>query len=139
MAKKIVVDLNTIPTFKELGKNWMIAYVAEKHPEDKKWFKGIAFDMRKKKQARLKFDANGKPIMKQAKDKKGDKKYNPDGTPVMIQAKEYFDIEDSEEKPVFNLLKAKNAFVDKYADELPGLKPEVEEKEPTAIEQMEDW
>lgn len=110
--------------FKHIDIDFMADYIEKNAPQDKAWFKSVAYDMRKKKKAVDKME-NGKPVYKQAKDKHGNFKFNEDGSPKMIKAKEYIDIEDSEAKPVFNLLKAKIAFCERY---MPGLLPNTETK-----------
>lgn len=106
--------------FKKITLPMMMEYIEKNAPADKAWFKSVAFDMRKTKKAIDKVDANGKPVYKQAKDKNGNYKFNADGTPKMIKAREYVEVEDSNAKPVFNLLKAKRAFCARYmADILP--------------------
>ena len=121
--------------FKHIDLNFMADYIEENEPQDKAWFKSIAFDMRKTKKAVDKVDKDGKPIYKQAKDKNGNFKFNPDGSPKMIKAKEYIDVEDSEAKPVFNLLKAKMAFCEKY---MPDILPNPESKN-KATKRIENW
>lgn len=103
--------------FKHIDIDFMADYIEKNAPQDKAWFKSVAYDMRKKKKAVDKME-NGKPVYKQAKDKNGNFKFNPDGSPKMIKAKEYIEIEDSEAKPVFNLLKAKIAFCERYMSHL---------------------
>jgi hypothetical protein len=111
--------------FKHIDTDFMADYIEKNAPQDKQWFLSVAYDMRKKKKAIDKLDADGKPIYKQAKDKDGNFKFNPDGSPKMIKAKEYIDIENSEEQPVYNLLKAKMAFCEKY---MPDLLPAPDKK-----------
>lgn len=120
--------------FKHIDLDFMADYIEKNEPQDKAWFKSVAYDMRKKKKAVDKME-NGKPVYKQAKDKNGNFKFNPDGSPKMIKAKEYIEIEDSEAKPVFNLLKAKIAFCEKY---MPGLLPNTETKT-KATDRIANW
>ena len=106
--------------FKKITLPEMMKYIEINAPQDKAWFKSVAFDMRKTKKAIDKIGDDGKPVYKQAKDKNGNYKFNADGTPKMVKAREYVEVEDSTAKPVFNLLKAKRAFCARYmADILP--------------------
>lgn len=120
--------------FKHIDIDFMADYIEKNAPQDKAWFKSVSYDMRKKKKAIDKME-NGKPVYKQAKDKNGNYKVNPDGSPKMIKAKEYIEIEDSEAKPVFNLLKAKIAFCERY---MPDLLPTPEEKK-KATDRIANW
>ena len=120
--------------FKHIDIDFMADYIEKNAPQDKAWFKSVSYVMRKKKKAIDKME-NGKPVYKQAKDKNGNLKFNPDGSPKMIKAKEYIEIEDSEAKPVFNLLKAKIAFCERY---MPDLLPTPEEKK-KATDRIANW
>lgn len=121
--------------FKHIDTKFMKEYIETNAPQDKAWFKSVSMDMRKKKKAIDKVDANGNPIYKQAKDKNGNYKFNPDGSPKMIKAKEYIDVEDSEAQPVYNLLKAKMAFCEKY---MPDVLPNPDDKT-KASDFLKDW
>ncbi len=121
--------------FKHIDTKFMKEYIETNAPQDKAWFKSVSMDMRKKKKAIDKVDADGKPIYKQAKDKNGNFKFNPDGSPKMIKAKEYIEIEDSKAEPVYNLLKAKIAFCEKY---MPDVLPNPEDKT-KASDFLKDW
>lgn len=120
--------------FKHIDIDFMADYIEKNAPQDKAWFKSVSYDMRKKKKAVDKI-VDGKPVYKQAKDKHGNYKFNEDGSPKMIKAKEYIEIEDSEAKPVFNLLKAKIAFCERYMTEL---LPAPEEKK-KATDRIANW
>ena len=104
--------------YKHIDTPFMREYIEKNAPQDKAWFKSVAYDYRKKKKAIDKVDENGNPVYKQAKDKNGKFKFNKDGSPKMIKAKEYIDVEDSTAEPVYNLLKAKRAFCARYMPEL---------------------
>ena len=121
--------------FKHIDTKFMKEYIETNAPQDKAWFKSVSMDMRKKKKAIDKVDADGKPIYKQAKDKNGNFKFNPDGSPKMIKAKEYIEIEDSTAEPVYNLLKAKIAFCEKY---MPDVLPNPDDKT-KASDFLKDW
>lgn len=121
--------------FKHIDTKFMREYIETNAPQDKAWFKSVSMDMRKKKKAIDKVDADGNPIYKQAKDKHGNFKFNPDGSPKMIKAKEYIEIEDSKAEPVYNLLKAKIAFCEKY---MPDVLPNPEDKT-KASDFLKDW
>lgn len=121
--------------FKHIDTKFMKEYIETNAPQDKAWFKSVAYDLRKKKKAIDKIGADGKPIYKQAKDKNGNFKFNPDGSPKMIKAKEYIEVEDSTAEPVYNLLKAKTAFCHRY---MPELLPKPEEQE-KASDFLKDW
>lgn len=121
--------------FKHIDTKFMKEYIETNAPQDKAWFKSVSMDMRKKKKAIDKVDADGKPIYKQAKDKNGNFKFNPDGSPKMIKAKEYIEIEDSKAEPVYNLLKAKIAFCERY---MPDVLPNPEDKT-KASDFLKDW
>lgn len=121
--------------FKHIDTKFMKEYIETNAPQDKAWFKSVSMDMRKKKKAIDKVDADGKPIYKQAKDKNGNFKFNPDGSPKMIKAKEYIEIEDSKAEPVYNLLKAKIAFCEKY---MPDVLPNPDDKT-KASDFLKDW
>lgn len=121
--------------FKHIDTKFMRDYIEENAPQDKAWFKSVSMDMRKKKKAIDKVDADGKPIYKQAKDKNGNFKFNPDGSPKMIKAKEYIEIEDSTAEPIYNLLKAKTAFCHRY---MPELLPNPEDKT-KASDFLKNW
>lgn len=121
--------------FKHIDTPFMREYIETNAPQDKAWFKSVAYDMRKKKKAIDKVDKDGKPVYKQAKDKHGNFKFNEDGSPKMIKAKEYIEIEDSTAEPVYNLLKAKTAFCHRY---MPELLPEKQEQE-KASDFLKDW
>lgn len=121
--------------FKHIDTKFMKEYIETNAPQDKAWFKSVSMDMRKKKKAIDKVDADGKPIYKQAKDKHGNFKFNPDGSPKMIKAKEYIEIEDSKAEPVYNLLKAKIAFCQKY---MPDVLPDPDDKT-KASDFLKDW
>lgn len=121
--------------FKHIDTDFMREYIEQNAPEDKAWFKSIAYDMRKKKKAIDKVDENGNFIYKQAKDKNGKLKFNEDGSPKMIKAKEYIDIEDSTAEPVYNLLKAKTAFCNRY---MPEILPNPDDHK-KASDFLKDW
>lgn len=121
--------------FKHIDTKFMKEYIETNAPQDKAWFKSVSMDMRKKKKAIDKVDADGNPIYKQAKDKNGNFKFNPDGSPKMIKAKEYIEIEDSKAEPVYNLLKAKIAFCERY---MPDVLPNPEDKT-KASDFLKDW
>lgn len=121
--------------FKHIDTKFMKEYIETNAPQDKAWFKSVSMDMRKKKKAIDKVDADGKPIYKQAKDKNGNFKFNPDGSPKMIKAKEYIEIEDSKAEPVYNLLKAKIAFCERY---MPDVLPNPDDKT-KASDFLKDW
>ena len=92
--------------FKKLTLGQMAKYIEDNAPQDKKWFKEQAFEMRCKKVAVLQFDANGNPVMKTHKNGK------------VKQAVKMVNVEGGEKKPVLNLLKAKRAFCERYMPEL---------------------
>lgn len=104
--------------FKQITLPMMMEYIETNAPQDKAWFKSVAYDMRKQKKAVDKVDVNGNPIYKQAKDKNGNPRFNEDGSPVMRKARVYVEVEDSTASPVFNLLKAKRAFCSRYMPEV---------------------
>ena len=121
--------------FKHIDTKFMREYIETNAPQDKAWFKSVSMDMRKKKKAVDKVDADGKPIYKQAKDKNGNFKFNRDGSPKMIKSKTYIEIEDSKAEPVYNLLKAKIAFCEKY---MPDVLPNPDDKT-KASDFLKDW
>ena len=109
--------------FKNLKLEQMVAYIEENAPQDKKWFKEQAFEMRGKKVAVPQFDKDGNPIMKT--DKKGRVK----------QAVKMVEEEGGEKTPVFNLLKAKYAFCKRY---MPEIIPKAKETT-KASDLLKDW
>lgn len=121
--------------FNKITLDDMMEYIQSEAPEDKEWFKGVAFDMRKEKKSVYKKDSDGNYILKQAKDKEGNPKFNADGTPKMVKAREYVEVENSTEKPVFNILKAKRAFCARY---MPEILPK-ESKTETAVDKLKNW
>ena len=70
--------------FKTLTLEQMVDYIEKNAPQDKRWFKEVAFEMRGK----------AKQVVK------------------MVE------VEGSEKKPVFTLLKAKYAFCERYMKEI---------------------
>lgn len=84
----------------------MKKYIEEKHPEDKKAFKEVAYVSRKPVAYVQKVDAQGNPIYKISK--KTGKKY------IVREAVAV----SGEEKKSFNLLKAKQWFYEKYNTEI---------------------
>lgn len=111
--------------YKTLTLDQMKKYIEENAPQDKAWFKSIAFETRKKKHAVKQVDGEGNPIMKESKKNKG-KQY---------QATKMVDVEGGAEKPVLNLLKAKRAFCERY---MPDIIPQPKEKS-VAEEIFENW
>ena len=110
--------------FKTLSLKDMKAYIEENAPQDKRWFKEVAFEMRGKKVAVPQFDKDGNPIMKT--DKNGKQK----------QAVKMVEVEGSEKKPVFSLLKAKYAFCKKY---MPEIIPVAKNKKRLAKDILANW
>jgi hypothetical protein len=100
------VDKEMAYEFKTLTLEQMVDYIEKNAPQDKRWFKEVAFEMRGKKEAVPQFDKDGNPIMKA--DKNGKAK----------QVVKMVEVEGSEKKPVFNLLKAKYAFCERYMKEI---------------------
>lgn len=111
--------------YKTLTLEQMKKYIEENAPQDKAWFKSVAFETRKKKQAVKQFDADGKPVMKESKKKKG----------TQYQATKMVVVENGSEKPVLNLLKAKKAFCKRY---MPNILPKAKKKS-IAEEILENW
>lgn len=109
--------------FKNLKLEQMVAYIEANAPQDKKWFKEQAFEMRGKKVAVPQFDKDGKPIMKT--DKNGKSKQ------VVKMVEEV----GGEQTPVFNLLKAKYAFCKRY---MPEIVPKAKETK-KASDLLKDW
>lgn len=109
--------------FKTLTLEQMVAYIEANAPQDKRWFKEQAFEMRGKKVAVPQFDKDGNPIMKT--DKKGNAK----------QAVKMVEDKDSVKTPVFNLLKAKYAFCNKY---MPEIVPKAKTTK-KASDLLKDW
>ena len=122
--------------FKKITLEFMKQYIEENAPEDKAWFKEVAFEERKKKVAVPVFNPDGSPCMYQVRDKQKQLKFDNSGKPIMRQKVVFEEIEDSEKTSVFNLLKAKLAFCDKY---MPEIVPEAKPKKPTANELLKDW
>ena len=120
--------------FKRATLQDMVSYIAENAPNDKAWFKSVAYDTRKKKVAVPVLDKDGNPITYQEKDKDGNPKVK-NGKPVIRKKVKMVEIEDGEEKAVFNLLKAKRAFYSKY---FPKLLPVAEIKS-KASDLLKDW
>ncbi len=110
--------------FKTLTLDQMVDYILKNAPDEKAWFKSVAFEMRCKKKAVPQFDANGNPIMKVCKD--GKEK----------QAVKMVEVEGSEQAPVFNLLKAKYAFCEKF---MPEIIPVAKKKASKAEEIWLNW
>lgn len=110
--------------FKTLTLEQMADYIEQNAPQDKRWFKEEAFEMRGKKTAVRQFDANGNPIMKI--DKNGKAK----------QVVKMVEIEGSAKAPVFNLLKAKYAFCKRY---MPKIIPVAKEKQSKAADILANW
>lgn len=110
--------------FKKLTLEQMKEYIEKNAPQDKKWFKEVAFEERTQKQAIKQFDADGNPIMKAGKDGK------------MHQAVKMEEVKGGEKKLVFNLLKAKYAFCNKY---MPEIIPVAKEKKSKASDMLADW
>ena len=108
--------------FKTLTLEQMVKYIEDNAPQDKKWFKEQAFEMRGKKVAVRQFDKDGNPIMKT--DKNGKVKQ----AVKMVE-------EEGEKTPVFNLLKAKYAFCDRY---MPEIVPKAKEAK-KASDLLKDW
>lgn len=113
-------------TFKKLTLDEMKKYIEDNAPQDKAWFKSVAFETRTKKKAVKQYDADGKPIMKDSKKKDG-KQY---------QATKMVDVSGGETKPVLNLLKAKREFCKRY---MPDILPVKKKKESVAKEIFENW
>lgn len=110
-------------------------FILANHPEDKKWFKGEAFEVQPVKVGVDVLGADGKPIFYQVKDKNGNYLFNEDGTPKMRKKKKM--VETSETHEVYNHLKAKRAFFGKYApDKLPK---EGKAKKTNKSDDMKDW
>ena len=118
MAKANAVD------YKKITLAFMLDYIEENAPQDKAWFKKVAYDLRPEKQKVFLFNSDGSPKMKV--NKKGEK----------YQVSKMVSVEGSDVKPVFNLLKAKRAFCERYmSDILPKAKP----KAPKATDRLKDW
>ena len=122
--------------FNKITAEYMKAYIEANAPEDKAWFVSVAFETRKEKKAVDVLDENGNPVYKQAKDKNGNLRFDADGKPVMRKAKKYVEKADGAESRVFNLLKAKRAFCARY---MPELLPVAKEKKATAADMFAGW
>ena len=123
-------------TFKKIKLEDMVKYIEENAPQDKEWFKTVAFEMRKKKVSVPVFNPDGSPCMYQVKDQNKQLKFDENGKPIMRQKVRFEEIEDSEETPVFSLLKAKLAFCERY---MPEILPEAKPKKPTAKDILGNW
>ena len=130
--------------FKKLNLEQMVEYITKNAPEDKAWFKSVAFETRTQKKAVKQFDASGKPIIKIGKDGKHRQadlnnglaaiKIGKDGKPR--QAVKMEEVKGGEKKEVFNLLAAKYAFANRY---MPEIIPVAQEKKPKASSILADW
>lgn len=110
--------------FKTLGLEEMVDYIEKNAPQEKRWFKEQAYELRAKKTAVRQFDNNGNPIMKTDKNGK------------LKQVVKMVEVEGSEKKPVFNLLKAKYAFCNKF---MPEIIPVAKPKKAKASDLLADW
>lgn len=93
-------------SYKEIELKDMYNYILEKAPNDKAWFKSIAFVERPEKQAVKLFNEDGSPKMVTTKDGK-----QKQATRLEVKP-------NGEKKLVFNLLKAKKEFCQRYMPEL---------------------
>lgn len=121
--------------FKKARANDLIDYIENNAPQDKAWFKQVAFDSRKKKTAIKQVDDNGEPIMYQVKKKNGEPKLDKFGKPVFRQKVKMVETNEGDAKAVFNLLKAKRAF---YARYFPDQLPVATDKDKPS-DRMKDW
>ena len=110
--------------FKKLNQEQMVEYITKNAPEDKAWFKSVAFETRTQKKAVKQFDASGKPIIKIGKD----------GKPR--QAVKMEEVKGGKKEQVFNLLAAKYAFANRY---MPEIIPVAKEKKSKASERLANW
>ena len=109
---------------KKLTLEQMKEYIEKNAPADKRWFKEVAFEERTQKQAVKQFDADGNPIMKVGKDGK------------MHQAVKMEEVKGGKKAMVFNLLKAKYAFCERY---MPEIIPVAKQKKSPASYILENW
>lgn len=110
--------------FKKLTLDEMKDYIEKNAPADKAWFKSVAFEERVQKQAVKQFDADGNPIMKVGKDGK------------MQQVVKMEEVKGGKKAMVFNLLKAKKEFCQRY---MPEIIPVAKQKKSTASYILENW
>lgn len=110
--------------YKKLTLEQMKEYIEKNAPQDKRWFKEVAFEERTEKKAVKLYDNDGKPVMKQGKNGK------------MYHALKMEDVKGGKKKMVFNLLKAKKAFCMRY---MPEIMPKREEKKSDADYIFENW
>ena len=110
--------------FKKLTLDEMADYIEKNAPEDKAWFKSVAFETRTQKKAVKQFDENGNPIMKVGKD----------GKPR--QAVKMEEVKGGKKEQVFNLLSAKYAFANRY---MPEIIPVAKGKKSKASERLANW
>ena len=82
------------------------------------------------------FDADGKPVMYQIKNKDKSLKYDTDGKPVMRQKIEMVEKQDGNVSTQFSMIKAKEWVVNNYPDEV---KNKPKKKEETAKDPFADW
>lgn len=113
----------------------MKTYIEDNAPQDKAWFKSIAFVQRKKKVSVPVVDKEGNPITYQVKTKDGKPKTDKNGNPVIRQKVKMVEEASGEENLVFNLLKAKREFYKRYfPKELP-----VKEQKDKASDILANW
>lgn len=125
--------------FKKLTAKQIYTYMeANATAEQKKAFKAETFPVVGKKTSKKLFDADGKPIMYQVKDKDGNPKVDDNGNPVMRQKVEMVAVADSEAKPTFSLLKAKWWFAENFPDAVKNV-PNKGNKEAPAGDLFANW
>lgn len=110
--------------FKKITLEQMMTYIEANAPQDKQWFKSVAFEMRSKKKAVKQFDEDGNPVMITCKNGK------------QRQAVKLEEVKGSKKEPVFSLIKAKYAFCDRY---MPEVIPVAKGKKKKASDMLADW
>ena len=111
--------------YKTLNLEQMKEYIEQNAPQDKEWFKGVAFVETYPKKVVYLFNPDGTPKMKMSK--KTGKEYH---------AKELIDDLSGTPKMQFNLLEAKEAFVERY---MPEIKPEKKAPKEKKSDFLKDW
>lgn len=121
--------------FKKLTLADMKEYIEENAPADKAWFKAVAFKERKEKEAVKVFNPDGTPVMYQVKAADGSLKFDDNGKPVMRQKVKMVEKKGGATNKVFSLLDAKIEFCKRY---MPEILPK--KKATTRVSDgLEDW
>lgn len=108
-------------------------------PAQKKAFKKVAFPVKTEKISKKLYSADGEPIMYQLKDKNGNLKFDDEGKPVMRQKIKMVEVAGGNSKATFSLLEAKWWFAENFPGEVLNVPEKKQEKKIPAGKLFENW